>query len=226
MGYDSDFIKLKHGWSSVVSGYVGYNGAQLDYSNVDTTLNGGLLGVTQTFYKGNFWTAITGTAGATFSESSTMYGRESSTSLLAGIGSKTGYNFEFKDGKYIVQPNLFLSYSFINTFDYKNAAGVRIKSDPLHTIKINPNVRVIGNFKNGWQPYASVGMVWNLLNETNATANGIKLPEMHVKPYVEYGLGVQKNFKEKFTGFAQAMFRNGGINGVTFTLGFRWALGK
>ncbi len=121
---------------------------------------------------------------------------------------------------------MFLSYTFVNTFDYTNAAGVKIESDPLHTIQLNPSVRFIANLKNGWQPYASVGMVWNLLNQTDTTANGISLPDMHVKPYVEYGLGVQKRWADKFTAFFQTMIRNGGRNGVALTGGFRWNLGK
>ena len=31
---------------------------------------------------------------------------------------------------------------------------------------------------------------------------------------------------EKFTGFIQAMLRNGGRNGVALTFGFKWSLGK
>ena len=226
IGFDSDFEDFGHGWTGVTTGYVGYNGSQLSYSGNDTSMNGGLLGVTQTFYKGDFWTAITASAGASVGETSTMYGSEDFTSLLAGIGSKTGYNFEFKEGKYILQPIMFLSYTFVNTFDYTNAAGVKIESDPLHTIQLNPSVRFIANLKNGWQPYASVGMVWNLLNQTDTTANGISLPDMHVKPYVEYGIGVQKRWADKFTAFFQTMIRNGGRNGVALTGGFRWNLGK
>ncbi len=226
VGFDSDFKKLKNGWTNVATGYMGYNGSQIRYNGNDTTMNGGLLGLTETFYKGNFWTALTATAGAGVAESRTMYGKEDSTMLMAGLGSKTGYNFEFKEGKYILQPIMFLSYTFVNTFDYTNAAGVRINSDPMHTIQLNPSLRFITNTKNGWQPYASVGMVWNLMNETSATANGVKLPEMHTKPYVEYGVGIQKRMKDKFTAFGQAMIRNGGRNGIALTAGFRWALGR
>jgi outer membrane autotransporter protein len=146
--------------------------------------------------------------------------------LAAGVASKTGYNFEFKNGMYIIQPIMFMSYTFVNTFDYTNSAGVKISSDPLHTFQLNPSVRFIKNTKAGWQPYARVGMVWNLLNETNVRANNVKLPEMSVKPYVEYGLGVQKHWKGRFCAFAQAMIRNGGRNGIALTLGFRWSLGK
>ena len=226
IGFDSDIHKLKRGWSNVATAYIGYNGSQVDYSNVDASTNGGLLGLTETFYKGNFWTALTATAGASFAEAHTMYGKDEMTMLMAGIGSKTGYNFEFKEGKFIIQPRLFMSYSFVNTFDYTNSAGVRIDSDPMHTVQINPSVKFIGNIKGGWQPYASVGMVWNLLNETNATADGVKLPEMHTKPYVEYGVGLQRTWADKFSAYGQAMLRHGGRNGVALTFGFRWAIGK
>ena len=226
VGFDGDFKEMKNGWSRIFTGYAGYMGSSLNYSGVDTTMNGGLLGFTETFYKGNFWTAITASAGASVGESHTMYGKEDYTSLLAGVGSKTGYNFEFKDGKFIIQPIMFLSYTFVNTFDYKNAAGVNIESDPLHTIQLNPSVRFIANLKGGWQPYASVGMVWNLMNESKVTANNVKLPEMSVKPYVEYGVGVQRNWADKFTAFLQAMIRNGGRNGIALTGGFRFMLGS
>ena len=226
VGFDSDFQKLKNGWYGVTTGYVGYNGSQLNYSGNDTSMNGGLLGVTQTFYKGNFWTALTASAGASVGETSNMYGTDDFVSLLAGVGSKTGYNFEFKEGKFILQPIMFLSYTFVNTFDYTNAAGVKIESDPLHTIQLNPSIRFIANLENGWQPYASVGMVWNLLNQTETTANNIALPQMHIRPYVEYGLGIQKRWADKFTGFLQAMIRNGGRNGIAITGGLRWNIGK
>lgn len=226
VGFDSNFKELKRGWYNVQSIYGGYNGSQLSYDGVDTTLNGGVLGLTETFYKGNFFTALTATAGANVGSSKTMYGNEDFTALLAGIGSKSGYNFEFKNGKYILQPILFMNYSFVNTFDYTNAAGVKIDSEPLHTFQINPQLKFISNLKNGWQPYASVGMVWNVLNSSKVRANDVILPKMSVDPYVEYGVGLQRNWKDRFTGFAQAMVRNGGRNGVALTFGFRWAIGK
>lgn len=226
VGFDSDFQDLKHGWTGVTTGYIGYTGSQLRYSGADTTMNGGLIGFTQTFYKGDFWTALTLSTGASAGQTNTMYGKEDFTTLFAGVGSKTGYNFEFKDGKYIIQPVWFMSYTMGKTFDYTNAAGVRIESSPMHSIMLNPSLRFIANTKNGWQPYASVGMVWNAMNESSASANGIKLPESSIKPYVEYGVGLQKRFKDDFIAFGQAMIRNGGRNGISLTAGFRWAIGR
>lgn len=226
VGFDSDFQDLKHGWTGVTTGYIGYTGSQLRYSGADTTMNGGLIGFTQTFYKGDFWTALTLSTGASAGQTNTMYGKEDFTTLFAGVGSKTGYNFEFKEGKYIIQPVWFMSYTMGKTFDYTNAAGVRIESSPMHSIMLNPSLRFIANTKNGWQPYASVGMVWNAMNESSTSANGTKLPESSIKPYVEYGVGLQKRFKDDFIAFGQAMIRNGGRNGISLTAGFRWTIGR
>ena len=226
IGFDTQFRELGRGWHGVTSGYVGYNGSSLSYNGVDTYMNGGLAGVTETLYKGNFFTALTVTAGASAGTTSSSFGSEDFAMLLAGIGSKTGYNFEFKEGKYIIQPSMFINYSFINTFDYTNASGVRIDSDPVHSLQLNPTIRFIANLPHKWQPYASVGMVWNVLNSSKVTANDVVLPRMSVKPYVEYGVGVQRTWADKFTAFFQAMIRNGGRTGVALTGGFRWTVGE
>ena len=225
VGFDTEMQSLKHGWDRVITGYIGYNGASQRYSGVDSTQNGGLIGGTVTMYKGNFFNATTVSVGANVAQNQTMYGKDDFAMLLSGVGNKTGYNFEFKEGKLILQPSMLMSYTFVNTFDYTNAAGVRIDNKPLHALQLAPGVKVIGNLKNGWQPYASVSMVWNLMGESDATANGVKLPEMSIKPYVQYGVGVQKRIKDHFTAYGQAMIQNGGRNGISLTGGFRWALG-
>ena len=226
VGYDSSLTPIAKGWERVLTGYIGYNGASQRYSGVDAYQNGGILGGTATLYKGNFFNATTLSVGATAGDASTMYGNENYAMLLAGVGNKTGYNFEFKDGRIILQPNFLISYTFVNTFDYTNGAGVRIKSDPLNAIQLAPGLKLIGNTKNGWQPYLSVAMVWNLLDDSKVTANDVRLPEMSIDPYVQYGAGIQKRFKDRFIAFGQAMIHNGGRNGVSLTGGIRWTVGN
>lgn len=226
VGGDSAYKQLKKGWGTVTTPYIGYNGTSQHYSGVSTVTNGGILGLTQTFYHGDFFTAITVNAGASSGESNTMYGKDHYATLMAGVGSKTGYNFEFNNGKFIIQPSMLMAYTYVNTFDYTSASGVKISSDPLHSIQIHPTIKFMGNVGKGWQPYASVGMVWNILNDTKVTANDVRLPEMSIKPYVEYGVGLQKSWHERFTGFIQAMLRNGGRNGVALSFGFKWLLGN
>ena len=226
VGFDTPIKSIKHGWDRAWTGYIGYNGASQRFSGVDATQNGGLVGGTLTLYKGNFFNATTVSSGAIVGDNRTMYGTDNYTMLMAGVGNKTGYNFEFKEGKIIIQPSMLLSYTFVNTFDYTNAAGVKIKNDPLHAIQIAPGVKFIANTKNGWQPYIGVNMIWNLLDKSKVSANDVRLPEMSIKPYIQYGVGVQKRFKDRYMAFGQAMIQNGGRNGISLTAGFRWAIGK
>ena len=144
---------------------------------------------------------------------------------LIGFNIEEIYGFK-TDGKFIIQPSLQTSYTFVNTFDYKNAAGVNIDSDALHAIQIEPGIKFIGNLKNGWQPYAGVSFVYNIMDRTHFRANDISLPNLSINPYVRYGLGVRKTWGEKCTGFFQTYFTNGGRNGVGLQAGFRWAIGK
>lgn len=226
VGFDTPIKSIRHGWDRAWTGYIGYNGASQRFSGVDATQNGGLVGGTLTLYKGNFFNATTISSGAIVGDNRTMYGTDNYTMLMAGVGNKTGYNFEFKEGKIIIQPSMLLSYTFVNTFDYTNAAGVKIKNDPLHAIQIAPGVKFIANTKNGWQPYIGVNMIWNLLDKSKVSANDVRLPEMSIKPYVQYGVGIQKRFKDRYMAFGQAMIQNGGRNGISLTAGFRWAIGK
>ena len=216
---------LGHGWDGMWGAYVGYNGSHQNYDGVSIYQNGGTLGLTGMAYKGNFFTGLTLNAGASAAEAHTMYGHEDLTMLMAGIASKTGYNWELANGKFIIQPSWLMSYSFVNTFDYTNAAGVRMHSSPLNAIQLQPELKFIGNLKNGWQPYASVAMVWNIMDDTKFKANDVTLPELSVKPYVKYGVGLRKIWGERFTGFFQTYLTNGGRNGVGLQAGFTWAFG-
>ena len=226
-GGDSDMFDMGHGFKGVISGFIGYNGNHMNYNNVSMTQNGGFVGATLNAYKGNFFTGLSVSTGASAGDAETMYGHDSITLLTAGIANKTGYNFEFLNGKVIVQPSLFLGYSWVNTFDYTNAAGVRISQDPLNALQIIPGVKVIGNTKSGWQPYAGVDMVWNVfMGRNQTTANDVVLPKLSERAYVQYGVGIQKTWADRFTGFLQAMVRNGGRNGIVLSAGFRWTFGK
>ena len=225
-GADSELYDLGHGWDGMWSVYGGYNGSHQSYDGVSIYQNGGTLGAVGMAYKGNFFTGLTANVGANAGEASTMFGREDFAMLMTGIASKTGYNIELAKGKFIIQPNFLMSYSFINTFDYRNAAGVSIDSDPLHAIQLEPGIKFIGNLKNGWQPYAGVSVVWNIMDRTHFTANDVSLPNLSIDPFVKYGVGVRKSWGERFTGFFQTYLTNGGRNGVGLQCGFRWALGK
>lgn len=226
VGTDSELKDLGHGWEGMWNAYVGYNGSHQAYNGISIYQNGGTLGASYVAYKGNFFTGLTVNVGANAAESSTNFGTDNFSMLMAGVASKSGYNIEFFKGKFIVQPSYMMSYSFVNTFDYTNAAGVRMDSDALHAIQIEPGIKFIANLKHGWQPYMGVSMVWNIMDKTRFMANDISLPDLSIRPFVKYGVGIRKLWGESFTGLVQAYLTNGGRNGIGLQIGGRWLLGK
>ena len=57
-------------------------------------------------------------------------------------------------------------------------------------------------------------------------ANDISLPDLSIRPFVKYGVGIRKLWGESFTGLVQAYLTNGGRNGIGLQIGGRWLLGK
>ncbi len=225
-GLESDLIELKRGWDLIWGPYIGYNGSHQAYRGNDIYQNGGTVGAVAMAYKGNFYSGATANISSNGCNASTMYGSENFAMLMTGIASKSGYNWELKEGKFIIQPNYLMSYTFVDTFSYKNAAGININTKPLFAVQIAPGVQLMGNYNNGWQPFANAYMVWNILDKAEFKANDVSLPVLSVKPFVLYGVGVRKVMGERFTGFYQTYVTNGGRNGVGINFGLRWKVGN
>ena len=224
-GGDTSIKEFRNGFDGVFSAYVGYNGSHQVFNHNSLWQNVGTLGLTGTLYKGNWfggWTIASGLSGV---DANTMYGSEDFGMWSIGTALKTGYNWELFNNKFIIQPHMMISYSLVDTFNYTNAAGLRINSDPLNAIQLAPGLRFVGNLKDGWQPYLGVDFMWNIMDKTKFDAVETSLPQLSVKPYIQYGIGVQKRWGKRSTGYAQAMFRNIGRNGVIFSLGYRAAFG-
>lgn len=225
-GAESGVYDIGNGWDSMWGAYVGYNGSHQKFKSISMNQNGATLGAVGMLYKDNFFTGLTINAGANAANANTMYGTDNLSMFMLGIASKTGYNIELGNGTFIVQPNYLMSYSFVNTFDYINAAAINVHSSPLNAIQIEPGLRFNGILKNAWQPYMDVSMVWNVLDKTRFSANDLSLPDFSVKPFAKYGLGISKTWNQKHTGYLQTYFTSGGRNGVGIQAGFKISLGK
>jgi outer membrane autotransporter protein len=225
-GGDADLKDMRNGWKRQFSAYIGYNGSVQDFDRQSIDQNGGTIGITEVWYKNNFFTGLTVNVGANAVNASTDIGHENFPMLMAGVASKTGYNFEFKRGRFIIQPSLLLSYSFVHTFSHNNGRGSHVGSSPLNAIQVAPGLKFIANLPKGWQPYIGINMRWNIMDKTHFSLPDVNIPDMSVDPYVEYGVGLQRKWGDRFTGFGQAMIRNGGRNGIMLSFGFKWALGK
>ena len=223
-GGDMQMKELKNGWDVVHSAYGGYTGAHQTFEGIGNYQNGAALGVASTFYKNDFFMGLTANVGYMNNYASTMYGKDNFNTINSGIAAKFGNNFEYK--RLIMQPSMLLGYTFVNTFDYTTASDVRVKSDPLHAIILQPGIKLIANTESGWQPYFGANVVWNIMGQSKVRANDIYLPELSVKPYAQYGVGIQKIWNDRFSCFVQAMVRSGGRTGIDFSAGLNIAVGK
>ena len=223
-GVDSDITTVKYGFERLFSAYTGYVGSHQAFQGQSIYQNGGVLGASVILYKNNFFTGLTINTAGIQAEATTTNGRDDMTMLTAGIAAKTGYNLQMFKDRLIVQPNAMMSYTFVNTFDYHTKNGVNMDSSPLNALQILPGIKIIGNFKNGWQPYLRVAMVFNIMDDTKFKANDVSLPELSVKPYVLYGAGVQKQHGDRFTCYLQTLLRSGGRNGIGFSAGLKWKI--
>ncbi len=227
IGHESGLYELGKGWDANYAVFGAYTGAYQHYNGINMWQNGGAAGGVFTAYKGNFWTGITANAGGWAVEANNDFGSEHFPMMGAGVAAKAGYNWRLFDNKFIIQPSYMMSYTFIYAYSHNNAAGVHIKQDPLHAIEIIPGVKLIANnFKNGWQPYLAVNMTWVCMDGARFWANDVAFNRLSIRPFVEYGIGIQKHHGERAIGYLQAMVRNGGRNGVALTGGFRWAIGE
>lgn len=224
IGGDAPITNLGHGFVGNTSAYVGYLGSNQNYNRVGVSQNGALIGLAENMVKGNLFLTAMASVGYTLGNAKTPWGMDNFSSLFAGLATKGGYNFEFKDGEYIIQPNLMLAYTFTNTPPYRTASGLDINTKPLNALQVAPGVKLIKNLRERkGQIYLVTNYVQNIMDNTHFSANDIELPQLSIAPYVEYGTGYQGVWKDRFTGFFQILFRGGGRNGVVFQLGLRWA---
>jgi len=227
IGHESGLYELGRGWDANYAVFGAYTGAHQTYNGIGVWQNGGSVGGVFTAYKGDFWAGLTANVGGWAVEASNDFGNEHFPMLGTGVAMKTGYNIRMFDNKFILQPSYMMSYTFIYAYSHDNAAGVHIKQDPLHALEFIPGVKLIANnFRNGWQPYLAVNMTWMCIEGARFWAGDAAFDSFTIKPFVEYGLGIQKHHGERATGFLQAMVRNGGRTGVALTGGFRWAIGE
>ena len=221
IGYDTNVINLGDDWDAVLTFHTGYTGSRQKYSARTIFQNGGQLGVSGVFFRDNFFLGILTNVGATNAIAKSSFENLNFSMISATAAIKTGYNFEMLDKKLSFQPSFLGAYLWANTFDYVNAQNVVVKSDPVYSIQLMPGLKLTANLDNGWQPYIGVQQVWNILNASRFSPNDVILGEISLKPYVQYGVGIQKSVGEDYTGYIQTTIRNGGRSGVIISFGLR-----
>ncbi len=223
VGFDSNMRVSKNGWANVTTGYAGTLGIRQEYSGGRIKQHGGFVGVTESFYKKNFYTAWTIAAGTTKAHEHTTYGKDTNRINDYGIAARFGWNINLGDGKFSLLPTFTASYSTVRPEDFTNAAGTDIHGSGFRALQLNPNVKFIMNMKDGWQPYLTVGEVWTVGESSHIYADQFKLDEFDLDPYTEYGIGVQKRWANRSDAYLQLLGHSHGRDGFLVNAGVRWS---
>lgn len=221
IGADFPLITLDNGWKLIPTAYVGYNGAHQTYNGVSMFQNGGQAGVMGTLYKDDFITSLLTYVGGYGNSMNVGDVRDNTGNWFAGVASKSAYNIHLP-ADFILQPTALLSYNIFGSQSYNSAFGnLAMGSGTLNGLNIAPGLNLIWN-KDTFSVYAMTQMVFNIMGTANGHAGNVQLNDVEMRhSFFEYGLGVTKKFKDKFSSFFQVTLRNGGRTGVGFQGGLQ-----
>ncbi|MBR1776191.1 hypothetical protein IJ750_03870 [bacterium] len=226
IGADFGLKELKHGWQFMPTAYIGYNGAHQYWKGYGAYQNGGQLGVMGTWYKDNFIIGALAYGGVYNNNMDTPRGDDDSLGYFGGGAVKTAYNWRFaKD--WSLQPNLLVAYNFFGKENWHTDFGqMGMMSGMLHGINIAPGVNLIWE-KETFSIYGTLQYMYNVNQSVGGRAGHVGLPNVHMdRGYIQYGLGFNKRFGDRFSGFLQAVIRNVGRTGVGLQAGFQWQFGN
>ena len=217
-------LDLSVGENSSLSFYIGYAGSTQKYEDIKVNQTGYVIGATGMLIKENYYLGLTANINFNKAESENDYGTDKFDMNMYALGAKAGYDIYLGE-KWIIEPNLTLMYGNINTPEYTTKQGALIDSQSTNNILIEPQVKAKLNLANGWTPYALVGYILNAGNKTKLVANNIAFDDMQISGYAEYGLGVNKSFKDSlWSCFVQVVGRGGDKNGFEGNIGIKYSL--
>ncbi len=226
IGADLGLKELKHGWQFMPTAYIAYNGAHQYWKGYGAYQNGGQLGFMGTWYKNNFIIGALAYGGVYNNNMNTPRGSDDTLGYFGGGAIKTAYNWRFaKD--WSVQPNFLVAYNFFGKENWHSDFGqMGMMSGMLHGINIAPGVNIMWE-KETFSIYCTIQYMYNVNQSTGGRAGNVDLPNVHMdRGYIQYGLGFNKRFGDRFNGFLQVVLRNVGRTGVGLQAGFQWQLGK
>lgn len=181
---DLPFDDIGRDWRGMGGFYVTYNGSRQRFEGISMEQNGAGIGVSGMAYKENFFAGLLVGGSMSDVRTKTAQGPTNSSVVTAGLSTKAGYNWELgARGQWQLQPELLAAYTWVYTPAYNNADNVRISTDSLQALTLQPQLRVTGNFQKWGQPYAEVAWVGNLGDKTKFKANNVELPQIFVKPF-------------------------------------------
>lgn len=193
--------------AATLSFYIAYNGAHQNYKDYNTTVkrNGAMVGLTLVAQEEILFygAAVNG-----------FYNKnEVSDTVTDGYGLnaafKIGANFTSEEGFVTFQPAVMGSYSL---FGYEDI------DDLSHIWQVAPQATLLFDLGRGCEPYLKVlGSYARMIGNKDDSSSD----EIYIKPYIEYGVGLQTQWIGATT-FIEATWRSGGLEGFALKAGINF----
>jgi len=219
-GIDSKKFVSENGTEAVYGVYGAYVNGTQKHPGEKVKQNGGYIGVSAALRKGEIFSNFTLNGGFLNNEATTVWGKDKFDTTVVSLANKTGVDLNAGEDLTLT-PSLYVGYTGIDTESYTNKAGVRISNKFTNVITLSPEVKLTKDMGDGLDGYAKVAYKFYSY-DNNIKADGVLLPEMGAKPYVEYGLGAKKEWAEHdVSSYAEIIRHDGGREGWNVNLGLK-----
>lgn len=199
----------------------GYVGGTQENNHIEMHENGGYVGIYNGYKINELGLSVALDAGAIYNTAETTSGAgDEYANMWLGAAINARYNFRITE-IFTLQPGIYGGYTWINSANYISAAGAAAENHNFNTFTVAPTLRTIVLLARGWYGTAEARYVANFINSGDAYANGVKLPELGDKNYIEYGIGIEKSI-DRFNISVNLGRRDGGRAGWNGGMSFKY----
>jgi outer membrane autotransporter protein len=190
--------------------YLGAVNAREKYSVSKVQQNGAFLGGSVYWQAGGAWLGAHTNIGIMSNELTSISENRTHNPWI-GVGATAGYAFPIPRYRMLVSPVVDFGYVTIRSKNYTTNLGASVKNSSLHSFEVSPGLRIDKVFDGGWKVqgeahYVVVSKHSGKASASYADGDGVVLPRISNRSYVEYGLGIRK--QDKNWGFAAKVTRS------------------
>ena len=187
----------------VFGGYVGHD---TDGAPVKVSGDGGYFGIYNGFDAYGAAFDFVADFGAIGMDAKDGAASDDVSSMWAGLAANVSYKIMLDD-TFALVPGIYGGYTWIDTDDY-TVYGNTVRNDALHMFNVAPGVCAVKHIADGWYGTIGAQYVFTFTDGGATHAPGVKLNELDIDDYSEYGIGLEKSI-DKF-GFAININRRDG----------------
>ena len=205
-----------------VSFYIGYAQSKQDFKGMDINQTGYIAGTSAMLIKDKYYVGLTANVNINKAETDTDFGTDEFDMNIYGVGAKAGYNAAL--GKnWGLEPSLMLLYVNVSRQEYDTKQGYKIRKQSDNSLVIEPQLKVKLDLKGGYQPYVLAGYVINAGENPKVDEQMQNLGTDKIDGYVEYGIGLNKEFiNAPWSCYVQVTGKGGDRNGFDGRFGIKY----